>query len=344
MGNLQSFNFNPTGKYPDTEAYVTETDTQIVDPNLGPYIYRNYLRYQKRPTNDIANAYLNTNTYNQFFTLGSYTSTGSVISPLDPAGNFSSAYPAIYSTDVSNQKPIGFTYNTSTIRKTFQIPSEFNFFYITPNPTSDASIGYVLYPNKLITIPTDLVKIPYGWQLTTSTKVMLSSVKYFASTTIEYDATVYHLYNRLSALPTTVNLSDFIPVTNYANYSLTYGISGSTTRVDRNVVDFTSKNPSYISLNLEPSLSANYSNSLNVDSLFVTYSACVSNPTYNISNALVVQTLPDVTKYYNNVPLFNSSYIIYYPNATTNKFNNPNFQLIQTTIQPIIQSIIQLIF
>ena len=334
MGNLQSFNFNPKGNYPDTEAYVTQTDSQMVDPDLGPYIYRNYLRYQKRPTNDIANAYLNTSIYNQFFTLGSYTSTCSVISPLDPAGNFSSAYPAIYSTDASNQNPIEITYNTSDIRKKFQIPSEFNFFYITPDPTSDASVGYVLYPNKLITIPTSLVKIANGWKLTTNTKVMLSSVQYFESKTIEYDATVYHLYNRLSSLPTVVPLSDFISVTNYDNYSLTYGISGSTTRVDRNVVDFTTKNPSYVSLNLEPSLSANYSNYLNIDSLFVTYSACVSNPTYNISNALVVSNLPDVKKYYNNVPLFNSSYIINYPNATATKFNSPIFQLIQTTIDP----------
>jgi hypothetical protein len=314
-----AYNIQGSGNYP-SENYISYPLQSYFIANLGPLKFYNGLKYRKKPYSDVANFYLNSPIFNSFFTYSNaVTSQYSDITDPTQANILVESYNTIDFGDWISTPSI--TLNTSNIRKTYNIPSEFNLFYTTLNQNTDLSYGYLLYPSKLFLNPVSLTQNGNNWNLTTNINVALSSVIGIESNYIEQDAADYHINTYLKNTPTLLSLGS---AGLNSSYSLFFDLCANRTRTHRPIINFTQGyKPTYFTSILEPN------SILNPDSLVVTFSAACSNPTFSITEQIISQDEPDVWKY-DETTHFNNTFVILSSYDIKTKSPVQTFQLYQT--------------
>jgi len=320
-----SFTVYGVGSYPN-EIYQSKPVTSFTDYFGNVYnlintsmMVKNFLRYQKRPTNEIIN-FLETANYNPIV----YYSGNTTITY--QTGNVFNNYNNIVFKDSTATTNL----NISSLRQNWQNPQEFNLFYVSYDTTPvtldltnqvvltdsilqqytnnngivtfdlDLFCGYILYPQRIFLNPIGMSYVGGYWELSATTKLMASSTAFFNSSSIEIDASDYHRAY-LDRKPSLIDLPSSLN-----SYSLVYNLCASRTRINR-----------YLNQNYNFPFSFILENDgvINPDSTLVAYSAVYLNfagaPTDIYSSNGIVQLQPDVYKT-NNAQKLNSSYIISY--------------------------------
>jgi len=343
-----AFTVYGVGNYPN-EIYQSSPVASFTDFLGNPYnlinttsICKNYLRYQKRQTNEILN-FLEPTTYNQVVY---YTGNTTLVYQ---QGNLFNNYNNITFVDSTATTNL----NISALRQNWQTPPEFNIFaisygyqtinvdltnqnYITNTILRDYTIsdntfsyngdlfcGYILYPQKLFLNPTGLSFINGYWELSATTKLMASSVTFFNSDSIERDASLYH-QNYLNSVPNLIDLTSS-PLLN--TYSLVYNLCAARTVINRKISQNYTAPFSFILEN---------DGVINPDSTLISYSATYLNfasaPTNLYITNGVAQPQPDV---YNppGIQKLDSSFIVSFSSINTQTFqlaqykSNRNYDL-----------------
>jgi hypothetical protein len=377
----QAYDVYQNGNYP-FETYVTtlsnydgitpSTDFGATDGggDGGQYILRNYLRYQKRPINQILDPYAQKNDYNniiKYYNYGDATnldglSNYSYITDISATDtNVYDFYSTLQPLYVDASTATSISLNMSALRQLYHTPSEFNLFYLQdPSEDNDnEAYGYLLYPTKIFLNPIKLERNPTTgyWKLTTTTNITNFSAVYIHSYSMDKEAFYVHNNIYRNVLPSISNIGS---ITSPTNYYLNYDLKISNTIIDLPVIKFPSKAKTKYTANLAATLKYNtkvtpaIAYHVNPDSIVFTYSGYYVDPLDATNLITVKQGLPDI---WNSNPsdsdsfdtnagffqtgryeFFNPSYILNYNNNwyTKTKSETQTYQLIQyQVIQPI---------
>jgi hypothetical protein len=321
----ENFTVSTNGVYPN-ETYTAYVSTQFVDikgvnqtltDSKSALPVRSFLRYQKKPTNEIIN-YLDSPYYNDLFTFKNCTYNLNLDQTYS-GDNFIGKIPTI---KFSSNPTI--TVNISALRQTYKTPSEFYLFYYTITGATQNyntpmdSYGYMIYPQKITLKATGLTKnITTGWwSLSTNIKKINSVTKYLSSGDIEADATNFH---KNYYLKNTNNFLIFDDLPSFVTPPLVLNItpllSANRNIVNKSLIGYSSvNNPASAKFILESS-SENY---INLDSTDLNYYIKYASPN-GLLGYFVGQSNSDVYTY-KNFQNFNTSHIICYnPVASGNK-------------------------
>ena len=298
---MSYFNVTVNGSYPNNDTYSASPNPSYIDPNLGPLYFKSYLRYQKRPINEIIHyldpLYYSIVNYNYSTFVDNHKST------ILPQNN---CYDTLDFTNSSN-----ITLNISTLRQTYKTPSEFYVFYVDTSVDTlldSSQFGYILYPYKLFLKPISVTRSGGNWVLNTTSNIIATSYQTFNSNTVEQDAANYHK-NYLNTTPTLLGVSSLV------GYALSYDLYSARTVIDKNILTFNSTNQKAQS----PNNILENNSKINLDSTLVCYDVIDG------SGNTVVQVPYDV---YRDAPYqtFSTSYILRYDPVNSNQL----FQLAQT--------------
>lgn len=290
------------------ETFTITLSNQLIDPDLGFLPIINDAFLLKNPINSITNGFLPIlpNKTIGINSLIDYSYFKSSVGLSDDG---------ILQIDFNRDSSLQWA--TSALRRKYEVGPLFNMMQIDITPGADGDdkkyYGYLIFPPKLQLRPTSLSKTGSNWQLSTQTVVRSTSTFFTNFSTVDvlgYD--LYKTYTRNRPL------TQPLP----SGYTLFYEICGTSTRVDRPIINFTdTHNPNYFSVLLEPQGSV-----IRPDSTSVSYSVEYYSRQEDDSNTII--ELGQETPIYTNLQSpFRATYLLNYDPIKDR--NKQYFQLIQ---------------
>ena len=295
-----------TNSWPN-ETFTITLSNQLIDPDLGFLPIINDAFLLKNPINSITNGFLPISNK----TIG----TNSLIDYSYFKSSVGISEDGILQIDFNSESSLQWA--TSALRRKYEVGPLFNMMQIDITPGADGDdkkyYGYLIFPPKLQLKPTSLSKTGSNWQLSTQTVVRSTSTFFTNFSTVDvlgYD--LYKTYTRNTPL------TQSLP----SGYTLFYEICGTSTRVDRPIINFTDTyNPNYFSILLEP-----HGSVIRPDSTSVSYSVEYYSRQEDGSNAII--ELAQETPIYTNLQSpFRTTYLLNYDPVKDR--NKQYFQLIQ---------------
>ena len=289
-----------TGTWPN-EVYSIGLSASVINHSLGVLPAENFLRFVYNP--NIPVSYL----LNFDYRNTSYNTDGL----------------GLYA--VNTQTNSTLVWNVSAERRSYNIGNTLNSFSINTNksdinPTNRNYYNYLVYPNRLVLVPT--AKPTYNgtsWSLTTQTRLLSQSTFFYNSSSSTFDAANQNLAY-------TINAPSVEEVPSNANYSIFFNICACRTRVNLPLFTFTDTfNPAYFSTILENTPSTVDKCQLRPYSTYITYNVSyyAMDETLTYKTYSLGQARPDTMT--GLLPTFKSSYILNYTPPSTIQ----TFQLVQ---------------
>jgi hypothetical protein len=311
------FKVTTNGFYPN-ETYTASVSTSFIDirgvnqtltDSKSALPVKSFLRYQKKPTNEIIN-YLDSPAFDDLFTFENCSYNLNLDQTFIGDNNLGK----IPTIKFSNNPTI--TLNISALKQTYKTPSEFYLFYYTITGvtrnfnTPMDSYGYMIYPQKISLSAIGLTKTTNGWSLSTTIRRLNSVFTYLSSGDIESDAINFHKDVYLKNANNFIKAEEPLIQDSSLNLRITPLLSANRNIVNKTLINYSSlNNPSTAKFILESS-SENY---INLDSMDLTYNIKYTSPVgvTPISFFSIAKSNSDVYTY-KNFQNFNTSYIISY--------------------------------